>query len=368
MTLTSSNFSPIIFLLDCFTSQIRFIEPSYINVFLWQTSSDRSFTKNLSLKHCTDNDLKEFQTNSSFFPNSSCFNDSFEISDNSVLELFVVKCANSSESSIICKSNEEIDEFMKTKVLVFSYAIFRFQPGNIEQPFNRIFKSLSATLNKDQADFQVLEILPIDFQDSSNAFWDDTKQKFYHEDNINPLISKHFDNVPMYYYLRISMNKIQKTIIRKFEKISATLGKIGGLASILHACFSIFAQIELHLKILNLTIKKLFSSQKLEKNNFSKSFKKINLEKNKEIEICNNNNNGVNHNLNEEKGEVPQSPNIFISEKDLKKLTNDRNKKNYEKNNSFQIKMGEYILYLFKKISCWRFKNNEKIIDWYEEE
>ena len=359
MTLDDKNFAPTISFIDILSQTAVGYDPSILQIYINQVSNVKKLNKVIGLKNCNESDFKGISLSSIDFENKSCFNDSFTISKEygTQLQILVRKCIPNA-SNITCKSEEEINKFLSKKAFFFTFLSFLFQPEDLNEPFKSSYQFLAGSLNADQAQFHSLAIVPIDFEDDSNVLWDDKQYKSYIEDSQNSLLTKKFDDVGFYYFLQISQSDMKKTIVRKYEKLSAALGKIGGLASLMSIFFKVLVQISLNLKILNKTISKLFT-QKQKGGNETIGQKEIELPVATKIEI-----NNLKGDSDREKGTSAKlTSNLPNNEKDLLDGKFQKTQKN-----DLRISIFTYLRYLLKKSFRWTLNNEERTIELFEKE
>lgn len=273
LNLDTNNFSPIFLILDGSLS-LEKIDLTFLNISLSQSNSP-NIRKNIDYHKCTEqSSVKKIISKKlgfnlfdsySFF----CINETVSISKYNLLQthkefhIMVQKCKNGSE--IICKTDEEIKDYIYNKTFVFAYLINVFQPNSYETPFSSNYQYITFALNENFMTSMAVEMMPIHFQQDDNIFWDDIEASYFFEDKKNTPILKEEKSTGTYLDLFFYSSENKKTILRKYEKISVLLSKLGGLASFFIFFGNIFVNTIIYLQIINTFLSKLFQISHLEK-------------------------------------------------------------------------------------------------------
>lgn len=249
-----TNLAPVMLFFD--SKQQKFfqdLDETYIKISITQNIyfAEQNLSINLQLKKCSISDYKPDLMLESFASNALCFNQSLKLSNGNVLGISsdnvyisFSKCKN--EGNFTCGSNEEIDNYLSSIQILFGYVKSSFQANNYEQPFKQSYEFYTLQFNTDNEIYYGLGINSIDFQQDDNIFYEETThRRFYDDSPLFPFYKKAKNSENLGFF-RILMGNNKKTIVRKYEKLSTALAKIGGMASIFHFLGQFFANFLLH--------------------------------------------------------------------------------------------------------------------------
>lgn len=141
--LDNKNFAPV-FVVRNGTDSLKFIDPAYLNITIYQVDVLNNAPKKINFKECAKEDFEKdfFQRiglNFLEYYTYFCFNETVHISKFNVLYTHkqvvfnVGKCRNGTE--IICKSDDDIKDYIATKTFILAYLVNNFEPEmNIHSP------------------------------------------------------------------------------------------------------------------------------------------------------------------------------------------------------------------------------------------
>ena len=257
------NFSsnPIFFGLYDWNGNIKRIDPSYCTLtldlnqhILIKNESLERISTNVKIHYCNESEetkqIMNYGYDSEYYtcvkPNqnltiSGRYGDRLNGFD--ILEAHLNKCKNSSESNIKCKSEDEINEYLKNSFIHLFYLNYEVDHYNISNPFTQHFRvdSFPISLNVIKRYF-IYYTYSIYLQFTGFIFEKMSKNFFYEFKDIQ--IDFVEDETNSYYKNDNIIVEIVFTIwdketkyIRKFPFIQDVLGDIGGLTGIISTVF-----------------------------------------------------------------------------------------------------------------------------------
>ncbi len=255
----SSN--PIFFGLYDWKGKIKRIDPSYCTLtldlnqhILFNNKSFERISTNIKLLFCNESEETKKKMNFGYDseyhicvkPNqnltiSGRYGDRLNGFD--ILEAHLNKCKNSSDSKIKCKSEDEINQYLKNTFITLFYLNYEVDHYNISNPFSQNFRvnSFPISLNAIKRYFiyytysiyvqltgiifeKMNENFFYEFKDINIDFVEDETNSFYKNDNVVvEIVFTIWDKETKY--------------IRKFPFIQDVLGDIGGLTGIITTVF-----------------------------------------------------------------------------------------------------------------------------------
>ena len=293
---SNENIFPFILILDEQKNSFNYFDPSFwtINFF----SSSIPLMNSSIMVNCSD------ITDNPNYMGGLCFNNEtkFNLTVNNTSNLayfgfYITLCSNSSDSDIICRPYDEIYQFAKGKVLIFTFLESTFDLNNYEHPvvsnLNHAF--IRTIINPEFREDYSLGIMEIEFTQENNVIYDEKETQVYFQQDY---VGNNFDfysyeksgvtnnnTLPLVLTLTASTSPNKRVITRKYQQLTDVLGKLGGLFSMAKLLGGIFLSIFPEIKMLKVFLNKLYliPARKLKKN----ARKNSKPQKEKKIELTN---------------------------------------------------------------------------------
>ncbi len=257
----SSN--PIIYGLYNWNGTIKKLDPTYVYLTLDQNNhyiNDKHLiereSKNIKLEFCneTEENNKIFESlNLGYSSNyyicvksgqnltiSGRFNDIFN--GFNILETHLNRCINSTNSSIVCRSNEEINDYIKNSYLHIFYTNNIVNHYNYSYPISEIFRTDCFPISLNQVKRYYYYFTYSVYMNIKGFIFENTKITLFHEfndiyvDNVENEENSYYENNIIFEILFTVWDKEIK-YIRTFPKIQDVLSNIGGLSGIIITIF-----------------------------------------------------------------------------------------------------------------------------------
>ena len=252
-----------------------------------QVSGENGFITNeekKELRQCTGQDFARFPKyqNGFKFDNLLCLkNKTFNLNGfwdepkMNYLLVHVEKCINSTESEIICKSNEEIEEFINNKYFYFYVEQKTFDMNNQNDPISSGIKLYYRGLSTKQSKY-------MDFFFKKTRLLLD-EGFLYNQENLTQSYSHdtpYFDSIEndqILFEIYIHPSQTIVTYQRRYEKIYGLLANLGGILNSLIMIGAIMIKLLYDWKINELILNKLYAFGKaVEYKTFLRSYLSIN--------------------------------------------------------------------------------------------
>ena len=254
---------PIIYGLYNWNGTIKKLDPSYINLTLDKNNhyvnDKRAIDResiNIKLEFCNESEVnnKIFKSlnigeNSGYFLCTKSgqnltiagrYNDIFNGFD--ILETHLNKCINSSKSNIICKSNEEIDDYLQNSYLHIFYTNNIVNHYNFSYPITEMYRTDSFPISLNMVKRYYYYFIYSVYMNHKGFIFENTKVSFFHE--FNSIYVDYIENEKKSFYENNIIFEILFTVwdkeikyIRTFPTIQDVLGNIGGLTGIIFTIF-----------------------------------------------------------------------------------------------------------------------------------
>lgn len=225
--------------------------------------SNTTFTEK-KLENCN---LKNFKRYSYLYQKmdmkgSKCLNDSFKIKgfwdepDLYYIEFLVNRCVNNTNSDRICKSNQEINDFMEGKYFSQWVETKRFNMKNADNPISGKIKNYYKAYQKGQSRATRFYLKKVIFSSNNGIIFPiiDEVETFATdrlEDDSTP------SDIQMFKFIVYSSDE-SLFLERRYESLFDLISNLGGFVSILVLIFSILVKQVYEWKLNELIFNKLF--------------------------------------------------------------------------------------------------------------
>lgn len=284
ISLSSKNFALSVAVTDVTSKAI--VDPTIFKIDLYyeelvslsnETGKNISFIDLKTLHLCNESDYPEdptiFQTLG--LKNYMCL-------DNSTLELqgywdepklsyfFLIlsTCQNRSDSNIICKPQEEIENFFENKYFQIYYKDINYDLNDYDKPVKSLFKTEYTMVDfyvrkKMTMFFKKLEII-----DDKNYIFEDNNPKdlFKKDETFLDVDSNRDKKSQILAFMFYPTLEIQKAS-RRFQKLKEVISSLGGSASFFIMIGFFFVNYQNQIKITNKIMNQLYAFQGLDKKN-----------------------------------------------------------------------------------------------------
>lgn len=244
-------------LVDGFDNRVYELDPTIFtytvnNTFITNTPNGSIYNRvNMPIERCTSDDLSKFpeKVEELNMKGAFCMSGNWEIElkgyfDEKILnylQIFLLKCVNSTSSKVICKSPEEIDKF-------FNYKIFRVY---IEQKSIDLNNYTTPIQGKMKTYFGGIEIGKMKVKrlfirkatvDVDRGWISNQNEKIITYTHGKTEDDDAFDPYRLFLFLLYASEEEQNFAIR-YQKLPDLLAQLGGILSTLIAIFAIFVKI-----------------------------------------------------------------------------------------------------------------------------
>lgn len=275
-----------------YNDPIKFVDPRIfdIDVQLIYYFNSESKIKKLEYTNCTlDGNIKYDNYKKDLF----CLSENQEINLNvtsltswndnfSYIDVKFSKCSNKT-SAIQCKSEEEINQYLNHKVIVFKFFENFFDYNDYKDPGKISYQNLKANqININFLTWQSYSLMQVDFLQNPDAYFDNDLRilKKYHQQDSSQTNSgfniSNPEEINDFYEFSLYPSLNKRIISRRYQTFIEALSQLGGLASFLKSIGSVFTSLFCHIKILNVLNKHLYRFKKEEPQN--KNLNEINVE------------------------------------------------------------------------------------------
>lgn len=166
------------------------------------------------------------------------------------------KCTNSTESKIVCKSEEEISEYLNNKYFNIFYQQNNFDLSNFNQPITSKIKTFFSGLEKGRKKEAKLFL-------KKTILYSDYQVIFAKEDTID---SYSFDRIEsdttgsenILFEIQIYSSDIKTVLKRRYEKLFEVIAVLGGITNSLTVIFAVLIKILYDWNINELIMNSLF--------------------------------------------------------------------------------------------------------------
>ena len=254
---------PIIYGLYHWNGTIKKLDPSYVYLTLDQNNhyfTEKSLlvreSKNIQLEFCNESEENKKMFESLNIGNNSnhyvCVKSGQKLTlsgrlyDNingfNILETHLNRCVNSTNSSIICKSNKEIDDYIKNSYFGVFYINNIVNHYNYSYPITEMFRTDSFPISLNLVKRYYYYFSYSVYINQKGFIFENSKFTFFYEFNSfnvdsveNESNSFYENNVIIEILFTICDKEIK--YIRSFPTIQDVLGNIGGLTEIIFTIF-----------------------------------------------------------------------------------------------------------------------------------
>ena len=297
--------------------------------------------------------------NDSLLVGSLCLDNDLivNLNSNNALNFVISTCSNSSQT-VICRSNEEIFDFVTRIKFSLGYLEATFDLNDYETPVKFNYRHILIPLHPQFSKIYELYVMEIEFSEYKNVFQEKKETSFYYALDPSSVNNFYFNNsqIVQKNVLTISclLSPSKRMLSRNYEKLTDVLGKLGGLFSVAKLIGSQILGIFPQLKFISVLINKLYFVEKNEDRKKKTNLKEKNVEMCNEIKL-NENSSREEKNLMDENSNF-RDPNVSIVPSNLLEYYL---KQDQEKKDGFQTpKNSNQILENSNKIT----KNNNEII------
>ena len=284
--LSNENLFPMILISDKYSNYYRSLDPTIWTVVL--TSYDYfSFTE-IPLVDCNS----ILNSDSLYYNKSLCISNETRLNLNfsNYITITVSLCYNSTNSDVICKTDEEIKDFVQDKTFELRFSETTFDLNNYDNPVKEFkFSFVYSVLNANFSQGYELSLMPIEFSENKNILSDE----YYYQNYFQPdMTGTNFAFVELKNGAITSKNSIilevslflsvyKRTITRKYQQLTEVLAQIGGLLSVCKFFGTLFLSIFPQLKLMKTLLNELYLIQK--KKTEPKNDKKVEVKKSIEM-------------------------------------------------------------------------------------
>lgn len=385
LNLDYTNFSPLFSVYDQTKNEIIEYDPTFLNFSIVQTNI-HTIKKLYTFTKCNEGSFDESALQNSLGLNVSqmnrsnflCINETIQInfgenfSPGDSLLININRCHNGTE--IVCQELYKIENYLIDKVIIINYRKDIFQPDSYEKPFYHTFQTIKILYFYEKKITLPIEIIEIDFKQDKNILFKENENFLFIEDKTLPVITETILNIDdPFYTLYFSLSKTKKKVTRKYEKLTETLGKLGGMAHVFHLLGDSLVKLFAYLKIMNTTLRKLFKFSSNSLINIKRKSMKnqdISTENNK-IEInCMNLNKfqGLKRSLENNRGYEEKKELKLIEMNELSKEKTQIPKFSPKNTHFFRISIYKYIKFLIKNMCNCELNEEERLIEYCEKE
>ena len=298
---------PIIYGLYHWNGTIKKLDPSYVYLTLDQNNhyfTEKSLlvreSKNIQLEFCNESEENKKMFESLNIGNNSnhyvCVKSGQKLTlsgrlyDNingfNILETHLNRCVNSTNSSIICKSNKEIDDYIKNSYFGVFYINNIVNHYNYSYPITEMFRTDSFPISLNLVKRYYYYFSYSVYINQKGFIFENSKFTFFYEFNSfnvdsveNESNSFYENNVIIEILFTICDKEIK--YIRSFPTIQDVLGNIGGLTEIIFTIFQFISCFFSEKFFLAEISNNLINNSKIKKSYY---FKKENLKNSKTIQ------------------------------------------------------------------------------------
>ena len=195
--------------------------------------------------------------------------------DEEIFDYFSVQlkiCQNSSSNNIMCKSTEEISDFMKNKYLKIYITNHNFDALNYETPLTRnlkmFYQILDSKLSKSMELYlQNHYILTDDgfFLESLNVVHS------FKQGEVMTDMKLKSDDENWLFTFNVYSSDLQTNINRNYEKMQTLLARLGGICNFLFLFGFMISKFENHYNLISLISNELFIFPKVDRKSFLKN-------------------------------------------------------------------------------------------------
>ncbi len=235
--LTKNNFNFIIGILGGNDNEL-YIDPQIYNIKIGFYQYNYFIKPNGKLEYIEKKDIFDLEKCSKhelFCYDSDIFGnitlagnlESYPINNVNYFQFNITTCKNGTDSNIICKTQEEINEKIEGSYLVFSYQDTILDPKNFTNPNSFTLKNYYTLLSDKYIKHLFFYMKNIDYiSDSGILFSSEEKKNFIQTENIRESIDYNTEDIIIKGIFMLSNNR--DIIKRNYNKIQDVLAKVGG--------------------------------------------------------------------------------------------------------------------------------------------
>ena len=155
----------------------------------------------------------------------------------SFITLKLYPCVNSSESSIICKSKEDIDYYLKGTFFAIEYQSFNFDPSDYKRPIKPIIVDYITTVTSTYLQEVYIFLKKFLIKTDHGYVFEEVKENNYTKFDYSNNLLNFKTNSKYFLQVNIRMSTNVEEVLREYTKIQTILGYIGGFITFLETLF-----------------------------------------------------------------------------------------------------------------------------------
>jgi len=178
----------------------------------------------------------------------------------------LLTCQNSTNSNITCKSQDDINTFLKEKYFQIYFKEYNYDMTNLQNPTTSIFQTNYGLIDPEIRKKLVVTYKKIEIMDDQGLILDETKtMEAFQQDSGNWDFNTNTKDDQIIFVICLYSSGYQQKVSRRYQKLQEAFSSLGGSASMLIIIGFAFTKTQNKLNISNIIMNQLYSFQTIPK-------------------------------------------------------------------------------------------------------
>jgi len=184
----------------------------------------------------------------------------------SYVEIALLTCQNSTSSNITCKSQDDINTFLKEKYFQIYFKEYNYDMTNLQNPTTSLFQTDYGLIDPEIRKKLVVTYKKMEIMDDQGLILDENKtMEAFQQDSGNWDFDTNTEDDQIIFVICLYSSGYQQKVSRRYQKLQEAFSSLGGSASILMMIGFALTKTKNKLNIANIIMNQLYSFQTIPK-------------------------------------------------------------------------------------------------------